>query len=226
MQTEYLIYNIIVAAGPVSLSFDRKVHFVSHWKNALPALAMSAIPFLLWDIVVSGRHWWFNEAYTLGLRFLGLPVEEWLFFLTVPFACIFVWEVFAAYFKDRPVKTQTWIISAISALLIASIASLFYDKEYTALATFILAMVLFLDIYTKTGILSSLRGLSIIFTVTILMLIFNGYLTARPVVLYDPSFQMNWRIYTIPVEDFLFGYSHILLTLIFYLKLKGRPHVK
>jgi hypothetical protein len=33
MNAEYLIFNFIVISGPLSLSFDRKVHFVDKWFN-------------------------------------------------------------------------------------------------------------------------------------------------------------------------------------------------
>ena len=48
----------------------------------------------------------------------------------------------------------------------------------------------------------------------------GGYLTARPIVTYDASFQLDFLIGTIPVEDFVFRISHLSLALIVYVSLK------
>ncbi|MEM1010483.1 MAG: lycopene cyclase domain-containing protein, partial [Myxococcota bacterium] len=40
-----------------------------------------------------------------------------------------------------------------------------------------------------------------------LTFVFNGYLTARPVVLYGRSYQLDLRLWTIPIEDFIYGFS-------------------
>ena len=56
------------------------------------------------------------------------------------------------------------------------------------------------------------------------MLIFNGYLTWRPVVLYSEAYQLNIRIFTIPIEDFGYGYALILLCTILYEYFNRRQH--
>jgi lycopene cyclase domain-containing protein len=56
-------------------------------------------------------------------------------------------------------------------------------------------------------------------------LVFNGFLTARPVVLYGEAFQLGLRIYTIPVEDFLYGFglmSWVMLVFVVLTKDKGK----
>ena len=44
-------------------------------------------------------------------------------------------------------------------------------------------------------------------------LITNGFLTGLPVVRYDPHTIIGWRIAFAPVEDLLFGFAMVLLTL-------------
>src|SRR5690606_5741318 len=46
--------------------------------------------------------------------------------------------------------------------------------------------------------------------------IFNGYLTARPVVLYGRPYQIGRRIGSIPVEDFIYGLALVTFTLVIY----------
>lgn len=45
------------------------------------------------------------------------------------------------------------------------------------------------------------------------MLPMNGWLTWRPIVIYGNGMYLGIRLGTIPVEDFLFGFSLMLLTL-------------
>jgi len=225
MKYEYLIYNALIISGPVVLSFDRKVRYVNKWIPALVASLGAAVPFLLWDVLVTGRHWWFNERFTLDTRILGLPPGEWLFFITVPFATLFIWEIFS-------VKSSTPRYHADRRLLLigllfgfTGIPVFILGKEYTGLVLFALGLIMSMQYPLKNYPVK--RGFigKYLFIVTALMVIFNGYLTARPVVEYDPGFQTDLRILTIPVEDFLYGYALILLAILLYEKLKERLYV-
>jgi lycopene cyclase domain-containing protein len=44
-------------------------------------------------------------------------------------------------------------------------------------------------------------------------LLSNGILTGRRIVIYDPAAIIGWRIAYAPVEDLLFGFAMVLLTL-------------
>jgi len=52
--------------------------------------------------------------------------------------------------------------------------------------------------------------------VTVLMFIVNGYLTWRPIVIYNESKMLGVRLFTIPLEDFFFGFSLISINLIIW----------
>ena len=84
MRAEYLLFNLAVIAGPLCLSFYPPSFFLDRWPRALRGVATIALPFLVWDALVAGRHWDFNPRYVLGIRLAGLPIEEILFFFTVP----------------------------------------------------------------------------------------------------------------------------------------------
>ena len=49
--------------------------------------------------------------------------------------------------------------------------------------------------------------------ILIFQLLANGILTGRHIVIYDPAAIIGWRIAYAPVEDLLFGFAMILLTL-------------
>lgn len=216
MKGEYLLFNLVVLLGPILASFEQRVHYVHHWKRAFQAATIAAVPFITWDILVSGRHWWFNPAYTLDLHLLGLPPGEWLFFFTVPFAAIFVWEVFGLRYSASPTRSRT-SVSVFAALLLIIVPFLFLQGfEYTGLVMTVLAGVLVVDGFFGNGIASSRRFFLFLPLLLLMILIFNGYLTARPVVLYGGLFKSGWHIGTIPLEDFAYGLAHITLVLTLY----------
>jgi len=220
MRGEYLLFNLIVVTGPLLLSFDRKVRYVRRWPQALLASALVLIPYLLWDTAVQGRHWWFNPRFTLGIRVLGLPVGEWLFFITVPFSCLFIWEIID---RSHPARLAPGLRSAPFFALVAAAPGLYFylsGRQYTGLALMVLAAVAGLDRLSGIRLLEQRRTWAYLSLLTAAMLLFNGYLTARPVVLYDPAFQLNLRLYTIPVEDFVYGYGHLLLCTLLYERIK------
>jgi len=49
--------------------------------------------------------------------------------------------------------------------------------------------------------------------VIVFQLLSNGVLTGRRIVIYDPAAIIGWRIAYAPVEDLLFGFAMVLLTL-------------
>src|ERR671933_556804 len=49
--------------------------------------------------------------------------------------------------------------------------------------------------------------------IIVFQLLSNGILTGRDIVVYDPAAIIGWRIAYAPVEDLLFGFAMILLTL-------------
>ncbi|MDQ2811106.1 MAG: lycopene cyclase domain-containing protein [Actinomycetota bacterium] len=66
----------------------------------LAALVPVVIVFGGWDLLaVHHGDWWYSSHYTLGLSLLGLPVEEWLFFLVVPTCALLTYEVLG---RGRP----------------------------------------------------------------------------------------------------------------------------
>lgn len=65
----------------------------------IPFILLVTIIGSIWDVWAT-RHgkkdrvwlWQFNRAQTLGVRFLGLPIEEYLFYVASSVYVIFMWE--------------------------------------------------------------------------------------------------------------------------------------
>jgi lycopene cyclase domain-containing protein len=101
MKSEYLILLGLILVFPLIFSFDAKLGLYKHGKVLWYAIIGMSVPFWIWDVVAAARgHWWFNEQYITGLQWLGLPVEEWLFFPIVGFVSAFTWES-TRYFLGR-----------------------------------------------------------------------------------------------------------------------------
>jgi lycopene beta-cyclase len=61
-------------------------------------LAATVLPvvaaFAVWDSIAAQRgHWRWSAGQVTGLRLLGLPVEEWLFFIVIPICALLTYEV-------------------------------------------------------------------------------------------------------------------------------------
>ncbi|MBF0532638.1 MAG: lycopene cyclase domain-containing protein [Candidatus Omnitrophica bacterium] len=89
-------------------------------------------------------------------------------------------------------------------------------KEYTILSIVAALLTLWAD--EKSGVRVCRRKLFWWFLLVIAGFKFwvNGYLTGRQIVVYNPRFFLGIRIGPIPVEDFLFGFSMVTMTIIFW----------
>lgn len=206
----YLLINFLTILFPLILSFDKKVAYYKQWKYLFPALAITGGVFLVWDYLFTVFNVWsFNSDYVVGLWVLHLPIEEILFFLTVPFSCLFIYECLSVYFKlNNPqnfIKIVSWLLVLLSAVL------LFYylDKVYT-LITFGLLFVLVLASLKFS--LKFLPTFYIAFLITLIpFYLVNGLLTSIPVVMYNNQENMAIRIGTIPLEDHFYSLAMLLM---------------
>ena len=221
MNSEYILLNVLIFIGPLALSFERRIRFLQYWPKVFLSIGIVMIPFLLWDVLVSGAHWHFNEAYTLPYRILKLPIGEWLFFITMPFSCLFVWQIIVTDTKNAFLQKKFFLHVVMVLASIAFFVLFFLGKTYTSLVCLATAITIVLDFILKTNILSQKRTYLFLGIITILVFIFNGYLTIRPVVFYNPVYFSNIRILTVPIEDFFYGYTLILLSIIIFERLKG-----
>ncbi len=220
MKYEYLIFNLIVIGGPLLFSFDSRYAYYRKWPRVFLSLALPMAFFVSWDALVAGRHWWFNELYTTNIKIAGLPLGEWLFFITVPFSCLFIWEIIRNE-KRHESKQLGFLYPILFACIPLGIIVFMTGKEYTGLVLITFGLTALLEKLLKTDLL--LRPVTYVFFAIIigLILVFNGYLTARPVVLYGETYQIGFRVITIPIEDFGYGIVHLLSCTILYEKFKG-----
>jgi lycopene cyclase domain-containing protein len=205
-------------AGPLCLSFDKKVHFYTYWKSILFCFFFISIPFILWDnFYTSNRIWGFTEKYVSNVYFDRLPFEEVLFFLFIPYACLFVHEVLKAYFT-RFLETKfanyygfflAWILFTSSLVLGIN----HFENWYTGAACLMCSILLICFFVIKKR--SWWNKFAITFTVVALpFLIVNGILTGaisdEPIVWYNPNHIIGLRIITVPIEDIFYNFCMLL----------------
>jgi len=220
MSYTYLLVNFFTVIICFVFSFHPKIRFDRHFSAFLKASVLVGIPFILWDVLFTNYGvWWFNTDYTLGLNVLGLPIEEWLFFICIPFACVFTYFCLDKFWKLNWASAFNNTLVFISVIVCVLAALLFHDKLYTlvtAIAT-TLALV-YLHFVDKAEWISKA---SLVYL--ILMLGFfpvNGVLTGTglesAIVNYNPDEFLGIRMITIPLEDAVYGYTQFLLVIYFF----------
>lgn len=205
-------------------SFDRRILFNRHFGAFMKSSILVAIPFIVWDVWFTANGvWWFNTDYTLGIALAGLPIEEWLFFICIPFSCVFTYFCFDKFFKLEWLSGFNNLIVFVSVIICSVMVLLHFDKIYTrvtAIAT--ITTLIYLHFIARADWIGKA---SLVFT--ILMLGFfpvNGVLTGTgletPIVNYNPRDFLGIRILTIPIEDAIYGYTQFLLVLYFFKQFK------
>lgn len=216
----YLLINLFTVIICFIASFDKRVQFHKHFGTFLLSSTVVAIPFIAWDVWFTKMGvWWFNTDYTMGWVIAGLPLEEWMFFYFIPFACVFTYYCFDKFFNLKWTQGLNNIIVFFTTIVCVVVALLYYEKIYTLVTAIVtLLTVIFLHFIAKKDWIGQA---SLVFLV--LMLGFfpvNGVLTgtgiASPIVNYNPENFLGMRLLTIPIEDAVYGYSQFLLNVYFF----------
>ncbi|RPD42971.1 lycopene cyclase domain-containing protein [Chitinophaga barathri] len=206
-------------------SFDRRIRFNRFFIPFLKAAIIVAIPFIAWDIWFTAHGvWWFDTKYTIGVIIGGIPLEEWLFFICIPFACVFTFYCLDMFFRLDWADGFNNIIVFVSVIICSVVALLHHEKTYT-LVTAVAVIVTF--IYLHFIARAEWIGRAS-FTFLVLMLGFfpvNGVLTGTglesPIVNYNPEKFLGIRMLTIPIEDAAYGYVQFLLVIYLFKLFKG-----
>lgn len=220
----YLSVNFFTIIFPFIFSFDKKIRFYRKWKCAFTAILISGLFFLVWDNIFTFKGvWYFNHQYTIGIRIFKLPIEEILFFVTVPYASLFVYEAVKYYFPDSVSEKISRLLLYVIIGFFIVLSLLYHERLYTFFVAIFLVLGLFASI-----ILFNNKTLGYIFIsytlLTIPFLIVNGILTGsflhRPIVLYNNYENLGIKIMTIPIEDAFYSLLMLILSVAIYEKIQ------
>jgi lycopene cyclase domain-containing protein len=222
----YLYLHIFTIFFPLLLSFDRKVAFYRNWPALFPAIFVNALIFVAWDIKFTDIGvWGFNEEYLTGIYLFNLPLEEVLFFITVPYACVFIYDVLNAYITKDLLQPYAKVIALVLILALPFIAVFNASKLYTSVTFTALALLHLVHLrFFGTRYLGRFYLMYVVHLVPFLLV--NGVLTYLPIVLYNNSYNLGLRIVSIPVEDTMYSMLMLLLTISVYEGLRQRKTAK
>lgn len=123
------------------------------------------------------------------------------------------------YYKWNVLSGFNNILVFVSVIVLSLVALLNIDKIYTLVTSIVtITTLIYLHFIARSEWITKA---SVVFT--ILMLGFfpvNGILTGsyieNPIVNYNPTDFLGIRMFTIPIEDAVYGYSQFLLVLYFF----------
>jgi len=222
----YFWILIFAFAGPFFLSFDQKVGYYKKWKYLLPAILSVALVFIIWDEYFTKKEiWGFTPAYIQEIYLGHLPLEEVLFFIIVPYNCVFIYEVLNAYFPSTTLSKLTKFFAFFFVLSGFVLSTWFLDNWYTSVACGASA-ILTVGLYFIFKVSWYERFAFAYLVALIPFLIVNGILTGmvteNPVVWYNESHIIGIRIGTIPFEDLYYNYCLFLPIIGLYEGIKNR----
>lgn len=212
----YLFINLASISVPLLFSFHPRIRFYEKFRTFIPAMLISAAVYLSWDIVFTRNGvWGFNAAYLVGVDLAGLPIEEWLFFICIPFASVFThYTLTKIYPAIRLHESTTLYITWVLIALILLVSSINIDKAYTAFNGYLTVIILLLTAIKRFEILQ--RFYLTFLVVLIPFFIVNGTLTGsfipNEVVWYNNEENLGIRLFTIPVEDIFYALGMLLLS--------------
>lgn len=214
----YLIILISSIFVPFIFTFHKRLKFHHHFKFLAFGLILMLFIFIPWDIWFTEMGiWGFNEYYISGLYFLNLPLEECLFFICIPFCCIFTYHVVWTLSVDKSFKSMKNTSFILSIILF--FAGVFWmDKLYTFYTFIGLSIVLLIAPF----IVNMKIFFKAFFILLIPFFIVNGLLTGsfieNQIVWYNDNHNLGIRLFTIPIEDVFYNCFMLLLVMIGYQK--------
>lgn len=222
----YLFINAGAISIPFIATFDRRLKFHMQWRYLFPAMFLTMALFIPWDMVKTALGvWGFNPRYLTGVYLGNLPLEEWLFFIAIPYACLFTYHSLNFLVKKDLLGRYAKVLALTVGLALLLIGLFNTARLYTSV-TFI-STGLFLLIHALIIRADYLGRFFLMYFVTLLpFFIVNGLLTGsfipEEVVYYDNGQNLDIRLGTIPVEDMVYGLFLLLLNVTIYEYLRSR----
>lgn len=216
----YLLIDFSCIIIPLLASFHPKLQFYKEWKAYLPAMFIVAIVFLIWDeLFTSAGIWGFNNQYITGIQVGHLPIEELLFFICIPYACVFTYFAVRTHWSDHFLYKRSNFIGQFLLTLAFILAAMNFEKWYT-LITFGL-LVITLAVWKRVNDWKYLSTITFSYLLILpFFFISNGLLTGfgieNEVVWYNNEENIGERMATIPFEDLFYGFLLICWNVLLY----------
>jgi lycopene cyclase domain-containing protein len=217
----YLILMIVSISVPLAQSFQPKKEYKKKIKYIIPAILITSAFFLIWDInFTEAKIWSFNSEYTIGKNIKSLPIEEWLFFLVVPYCCVFIYEIVKVDLEKYEFANFFTVLSLFLIVGFGLISYFYMHQLYTFLAFLLPSVYLAYTVFRNQFKQHITKFYFAYFFSLIPLLIVYGILASLPLVEYNPAHILNVRIINIPIEDFTYFFLMLLMAITIYERLK------
>jgi lycopene cyclase domain-containing protein len=226
MRYTYLLIDFFTLLFPFLLSFHRQSNFYKKWTACFTAMLITGTIFVLWDMYFTSiAVWGFNKRYVMGIYIGNLPLEEILFFICIPYACMFSYCRFYPDISKTPSRKAERIVSISLILIYTMVALVYHDRKYTFATFLVLVLVHLFAIYFLK--VKWMAKFYIVYAFLLIpFLIVNGLLTGtalkEPVVWYNSQAIIGIRLLTIPVEDIFYGMDLILINILIFNAIQKR----
>lgn len=217
----YMWLNLLSVSIPLIATFDKRIKFNKTWMALGPSLLLSATIFIIWDVYFTQWGvWGFNPDHLSGIYLFNLPLEEWIFFITIPYATVFTYHCVKIFIKKSVAGSLMYRFTIILALLLIVTGIINYSRLYTSI-TFISAgtfIYIHLFFFKNHFLKDFLISYAIIYLFPFMLVngALTGAFTAEPVVWYNDLENLALRIITIPIEDFVYGFLLFLMNVTLY----------
>lgn len=229
----YLLVNLAVIGIPLAFSFGSRLAFFKKWKAFFLANLITLAFFVAWDAwFTADQIWGFNSDYLIGWNLLGLPIEEWLFFICIPYACVFTYEAIRYAYKKEPLRRLAIVTNLVFLIFCAVLCFIVPDRRYPFFTAVFSIIYLMCIIKWKNA---RINGWFIITYLLILtpFIISNGVLTglefwkyplinfypeqiSDQIVWYNNGHNLRIRIFSMPIDDLLYGFLLLLMNISLY----------
>ena len=219
----YLALEIFAILIPLIYSYDRKLQFYLKLKMVAISLIVVGSFYVAGDIIFTKYGiWGFNPKYHSGILLLNLPLEEWLFFVVIPYASIFLHDTLVYLFPKLILSTR--ITRGVSLFLVAFLILVIitnFPKSYTSVYLSVAVFAILLALISSSAILNRFYLTFIIILIPFFLVnsVLTGSFISEPVVWYNNAENLGVRIFTVPVEDISYAFSLILFNLLLINKL-------
>jgi len=226
----YIYINLGAISIPFIAGFDKRLRFDKQWKFLFPAMLFTMLLFIPWDMAKTYLGvWGFNPRYLSGFYIGNLPVEEWMFFVAIPYACLFTYHSLNYLVKKDYLGKYAAKVTPVLAILFLIIGLMNTGRLYTSVTFISTAAFLLFQRFVVKG--EYMGRFYLMYLVTLIpFFIVNGLLTGsfipEEVVFYDNTQNLGIRLGTIPVEDMVYGLLMLLMNVTWFEFLRSRSNSK
>lgn len=223
----YLLFDILYLTIPLIFSFSGKAPFFRKWKYLWVSTLATGIIFFAWDAAFTASGVWeYNPDHLVGWYILGVPLEEVLYYVCIPYAGVFVYHTLTHAIERDYIYFHHELISSALSILFMVLGLYHMDKAFTGTVFIGSAMFLAFQMIILKPRYMSRFYFATPFILLLLIphaLLITGQFSIQLLVWHDINETLGIRLGTAPVEVLLFGWLLILVNVTVYewLKMKA-----